>query len=498
MKKYVLACDAGTTSVRAIIFDKKARVVAVSQHEINCYFPKPAYAEEDPEEIFSSMFYCIVDVIEKAGALPEEIAAVGITNQRETAVVWDRKTGKPVYNAILWQCRRTSEICRELKAAGYEDHIRETTGLKADAYFSGPKIKWILDNVPGARGSASAGDLLFGTIDTWLVYKFTSGKYHVTDYTNASRTMLFDIHNLCWDKKMLDILEIPESMLPKVLPCGGDFGYVSYGGCDIPIRGIAGDQQAALFGELCTEFGDIKITYGTGCFMLANTGGCVPRSEHGLLATVAVSFDQNKPQYALEGSVFTGGSLVKWLRDSLGIIATAPETESLARSVDSNGGVYIVPAFTGLGAPYWDMDARGTVLGITGNTTRAHVARAALESIAFQTDELLVSMEKDLGIVFRSLLADGGASNNGYLLEFQAGISGIPVVRTGYTEATALGAALIAGLSTGFYDSLESIREILPCGRCFEPAMDEEKRKSLLESFASAVSACRSFRGINC
>ncbi|MBR5059746.1 MAG: glycerol kinase, partial [Clostridia bacterium] len=422
----------------------------------------------------------------------------GITNQRETAVVWDRKTGKPVYNAILWQCRRTSEICRELKAAGYEDHIRETTGLKADAYFSGPKIKWILDNVPGARGSASAGDLLFGTIDTWLVYKFTSGKYHVTDYTNASRTMLFDIHDLCWDKKMLDILEIPESMLPKVLPCGGDFGYVSYGGTDIPIRGIAGDQQAALFGELCTEFGDIKITYGTGCFMLANTGGSVPRSEHGLLATVAVCFEQDKPQYALEGSVFTGGSLVKWLRDSLGIIATAPETESLARSVDSNGGVYIVPAFTGLGAPYWDMDARGTVLGITGNTTRAHVARAALESIAFQTDELLVSMEKDLGIVFRSLLADGGASNNGYLLEFQAGISGIPVVRTGYTEATALGAALIAGLSTGFYDSLESIREILPCGRCFEPAMDEEKRKSLLESFASAVSACRSFRGINC
>ena len=495
MKKYVLACDAGTTSVRTIVFDKNANVVAVSQHEIHQYFPKPAYAEEDPDEIFSSMFYCIIDAIEKAGALPEEIAAVGITNQRETAIVWDKNTGKPVYNAILWQCRRTSGICRELQAAGHEDYIRETTGLKADAYFSGPKIKWILDNVPGAREAADRGDLLFGTVDTWLVYKFTAGKYHVTDYTNASRTMLFDINRLCWDRKMLEILDIPESMLPKVLPCGGDFGFVSYNGSNIPIRGIAGDQQAALFGELCTEFGDIKITYGTGCFMLANTGSSVPHSRHGLLGTLAVCFDEKTPQYALEGSVFTGGALVKWLRDSLQIIATARETENLAKSVDSNGGVYIVPAFTGLGAPYWDMEARGTIFGITANTTRAHIVRAALESIAFQTNELLVSMEKDLGVEFKSLLADGGAANNDFLLDFQAGISGIPVIRTGYTEATALGAAVIAGLSTGFFESVESLREILPAGKCFAPAMEEDARINLTESFNAAVRACRSFSG---
>ena len=380
------------------------------------------------------------------------------------------------------------------QGGGIWEYVRGTTGLKADAYFSGPKIKWILDNVPGARDAALKGDLLFGTVDTWLVYKFTAGRYHVTDYTNASRTMLFDINRLCWDKKMLGILDIPESMLPEALPCGADFGYVNIDGTDIPVRGIAGDQQAALFGELCTCFGDIKVTYGTGCFMLANTGGTVPRSSHGLLATLAVSFDPAAPQYALEGSVFTGGALVKWLRDSLGVVTSAPETETLARSVDSNGGVYVVPAFTGLGAPYWDMDARGTVFGITGNTTRAHIVRASLESIAFQTNELLVSMEKDLGIRFKSLLADGGAANNSFLLEFQAGISGIPVIRTGCTEATALGAAVIAGLSAGFYDSVDSLRKILPPGRSFAPAMDADQRKRLVESFNSAVKACRGFR----
>ena len=486
MKKYILALDEGTTSARAILFDKTGTPVSVSQHEFTQIYPKSAFVEHDPLEIYSAQYASLTEAIAKIGANPSEIAAVGVTNQRETTVLWEKSTGKPIYNAIVWQCRRTADLCEDLKARGYEEYIRKTTGLPIDAYFSGTKIKWILDNVEGAREKAEKGDLLFGTVDTWLIWNLTGGRIHVTDYTNASRTMLFDIHKLCWDKKLLEILDIPESILPEVKKSSEIYGEINILGENIAVSGIAGDQQAALFGQRCFSKGDTKNTYGTGCFLLMNTGKKAVDSKHGLITTIAAT-DEDKPDYALEGSVFVGGAVIQWLRDELKLITTAAESEECAKAVENSGGVYIVPAFAGLGAPYWDMYARGTITGLTRGSNKNHIVRAALESIAYQSEDLINAMRLDSGLELAFIRADGGAANNSFLMQFQADISATKIIKPQCAEATALGAAYLAGLAVGFWKDKSEILKIPSNQTEYIPSIANSRRKELLMGWEKAI-----------
>ncbi len=492
MKKYILSLDEGTTSARAILFDKNGNAVSTVQHEFTQIYPESSYVEHNPLEIYSAQYSSLIEAITKIGAEADEIAAIGITNQRETVIVWDKNTGEPVYNAIVWQCRRTAEICDELKAQGLEEYITKTTGLKIDAYFSGTKIKWILDNVKGARKKAENGDLLFGTIDTWLIWKLSGGKIHVTDYTNASRTMFFDIHKLCWDKKLLEILTIPESMLPDVKSSSEIYGYINIMGADIPISGIAGDQQAALFGQRCFSEGSVKNTYGTGCFLLMNTGKTAYESKNGLLTTVAASIG-NDVQYALEGSVFVGGAVIQWLRDELKLINTSHESEQCALRVSDTNGVYIVPAFAGLGAPYWDMYARGTICGLTRGSNKNHIIRACLEAIAYQTNDLLLALKNDTSLPISSIRADGGASQNKFLMQFQSDISNTEVYCPLNAEATALGAAFLAGLAVGFWKDLNEIKAISASETVYTPNMNDSQRQKLTNDWQKAVKSAKAF-----
>ncbi len=487
MKKYILALDEGTTSARTVVFDKQGNTVSMAQREFTQIYPKSGYVEHDATEIYACQYATLTEAILSGGINPEEIAGIGITNQRETTVVWERSTGKPICNAIVWQCRRTADICEELKAQGLSDYIKDTTGLIIDAYFSATKIKWILDNVEGAREKAEKGELLFGTIDTWLLWKLTGGKVHVTDYTNASRTMLYDIHKLCWDKRLLEILNIPESMLPEVRSSSEVYATINLLGAEIPVCGIAGDQQAALFGQCCFSEGDVKNTYGTGCFMLMNTGEKPFNSSNGLVTTMAASIKGEKPTYALEGSVFVGGAVIQWLRDELGFIREAADSEYFAAKVKNSGGVYVVPAFAGLGAPHWDMYARGTITGLTRGSGRNHIIRAALESIAYQTNDILRAMESDTGLSFSALYADGGASANKLLMQFQADISALSVICPESPEATARGAANLAGLACGFYSSKQELIATKGGTVAYNPKMNEEERNLILEGWNKAV-----------
>ena len=472
--KYILALDQGTSSSRAIVFDHEGNICSVAQMEFTQYFPKPGWVEHNPMEIWSSEAAVIAEAITKLGINGKSLAAIGITNQRETTIVWDAETGAPVYNAIVWQDRRTSAFCDELKAQGLVDKIREKTGLIIDAYFSGTKIKWILDNVPGAREKALAGQLRFGTVDSWLVWQLTRGEVHVTDVTNASRTMLFNIHTLEWDQELLDLLGIPASMMPAVKSSSEVYGHTktTIFAHEVPIAGIAGDQQSALFGQMCIEPGSVKNTYGTGCFLLMNTGSKPILSQNNLLTTVAWKIG-DCVNYALEGSIFVGGSVVQWLRDGLGIIRSSSEIEALAASVPDNGGVYFVPALTGMGAPYWDQYAHGVICGITRGTTSAHIARAALEGIAFQTMDIVHAMEKDAGVPLTELKVDGGASRNNLMMQFQADILGACVVRPQVTETTAMGACYLAGLAVGYWNSLDEIKAQWQVERCFQPTGED-------------------------
>ena len=485
-KKYVLALDQGTTSSRAIIFDKDQKIVAMAQKEFTQIYPKEGWVEHDAVEIYSSQYGVMIEAIVKSGIDPAEIAGIGITNQRETTVLWDKTTGRPVYNAIVWQCRRTADICDGLVSRGLDKYIKESTGLVVDAYFSGTKIKWILDNVEGVREKAEKGEILFGTIDSWLVYKLTGGKVHVTDYTNASRTMLFNIHTLEWDKKLLEELDIPASILPQVLPSSHIYGYADIQGVSIPISGIAGDQQAALFGQRCFEKGDAKNTYGTGCFLLMNTGTTPYQSNSGLVTTIAVGID-GKVEYALEGSVFVGGAVIQWLRDEMRFLTESRDAEYYAQKVSDTGGVYLIPAFTGLGAPYWDMYARGAIVGITRGTKREHIIRAAQESIAYQSLDLVKAMEKDTGMALNVLNVDGGASRDAFLMQFQADILDKKVQRPIVKETTALGAAYLAGLATGLWNSRDELKTGDWCDKIFTPNMTEEKREKLVKGWHKAV-----------
>ncbi len=487
MKKYILSLDEGTTSARAILFDKNGEIVSVGQTEFTQIYPKEGFVEHDPMEIYSAQYSALTEAITKIGADASEIAAVGITNQRETTVVWEKSSGKPIYNAIVWQCRRTADICESLKNDGYEEYIKETTGLPIDAYFSATKIKWILDNVKGAKEKAKNGELLFGTVDTWLTWKLSGGKIFVTDYTNASRTMLFDIKNLCWDKKLLGILDIPESMLPAVKSSSEIYGEINILGANIPVSGIAGDQQAALFGQRCFLKGDIKNTYGTGCFLLMNTGTAPVLSKSGLITTIGAFSKDEEPQYVLEGSVFVGGAVIQWLRDELGILKTSADSERYALEAGTNGGVYIVPAFAGLGAPYWDMYARGTICGLTRGSNKKHLVRAALESIAYQTNDLITAMKADSEIKISSMRVDGGAAANNFLMQFQADISAIDVIRPACNEATALGAAFLAGLAVKFWDDKQKLLEIGNNETLFKAELESEKRNELLKGWKNAV-----------
>ncbi|MBM6915999.1 glycerol kinase [Gemmiger sp. An120] len=487
MKKYVIALDQGTTSSRCILFDEHQNIVQMAQKEFTQHYPHPGWVEHDPMEIYSSQYGVLMEVLAQSGVAPEEIAGIGITNQRETAIVWDKESGRPVYNAIVWQCRRTAALCEELKAdTEFTNYVKERTGLLVDAYFSGTKIQWILDNVPGAREKAEAGQLLFGTVDTWLIWKLTGGAVHVTDYTNASRTMLYNIRDLCWDETICRRLNIPMSMLPSVRGCSQVYGYVNIQGVEVPIAGIAGDQQAALFGQTCFEPGEAKNTYGTGCFLLMNTGDTMYQSKNGLLTTIAIGID-GKVQYALEGSVFVGGAVVQWLRDELHLITEASDTEYFAKKVKDSAGVYVVPAFTGLGAPHWDMYARGAILGLTRGAGRNHIIRASLEAIAYQTGDVLQAMEEDTGIRLRELRVDGGASANNFLMQFQADIVGRTIRRPMIRETTALGAAYLAGLATGVWSSLDDIRAQWTLDKLYEPAMPEEQRQRLQAGWQKAV-----------
>ena len=474
MSKFILALDQGTSSSRAIVFDHDGNIRSTAQMEFTQYFPQPGWVEHNPMEIWSSEAAVIAEAISKIGINGKDIAAIGITNQRETTIVWDAETGVPVHNAIVWQDRRTSAFCDELKARGLVDKIREKTGLIIDAYFSGTKIKWILDNVPGAREKALAGQLRFGTVDSWLVWQLTRGEVHVTDVTNASRTMLFNIHTLEWDQELLDLLGIPASMMPAVKSSSEVYGHTktTIFAHEVPIAGIAGDQQSALFGQMCIEPGSVKNTYGTGCFLLMNTGSKPILSQNNLLTTVAWKIG-DCVNYALEGSIFVGGSVVQWLRDGLGIIRSSSEIEALAASVPDNGGVYFVPALTGMGAPYWDQYAHGVICGITRGTTSAHIARAALEGIAFQTMDIVHAMEKDAGVPLTELKVDGGASRNNLMMQFQADILGACVVRPQVTETTAMGACYLAGLAVGYWNSLDEIKAQWQVERCFQPTGED-------------------------
>ncbi|WP_237660500.1 glycerol kinase GlpK [Tepidanaerobacter sp. GT38] len=488
MAKYIMALDQGTTSSRAIIFDENGTIKGVTNREFTQIYPKPGWVEHDPMEIWGSQIGVAREVLSKSGLSPSDIAAIGITNQRETTIVWDKNTGKPVYNAIVWQCRRTAPICDDLKARGLAEKIREKTGLVVDAYFSGTKVKWILDNVEGAREKAEKGELLFGNVDTWLIWNLTGGKVHVTDYSNASRTMLFNIHTLDWDDEILQELNIPRSMLPKPMPSSHVYGYTTtevFGG-EVPIAGDAGDQQAALFGQACYSPGMAKNTYGTGCFMLMNTGEKAVTSQSGLLTTIAWGVD-GKVEYALEGSIFIAGAVVQWLRDELRILDNAAQSEELATKVQDNNGVYLVPAFVGLGAPYWDMYARGTIVGLTRGAKREHIVRAALESICYQTRDVLEAMQKDSGITLKSLKVDGGAVANNFLMQFQSDILGVPVDRPKVIETTALGAAYLAGLAVGYWKDKDDIASKWQIDRTFKPEMDSGMRDNLYKGWKKAV-----------
>ena len=486
MKQYVIALDQGTTSSRAILFDREQNIIAMGQKEFTQHYPKAGYVEHDPMEIYSSQYGVMVEVLAKSNVSPEEVAAIGITNQRETTIVWDKETGRPIYNAIVWQCRRTAPICEELKRQGLEPYIREHTGLLIDAYFSGTKVKWILDNVPDARKMAAEGRLLFGTVDSWLIWKLTGGRVHVTDYTNASRTMLYDIRHMCWDKIICDALEIPMNMLPEVRSSSEVYGTMNYAGVEIPIAGCAGDQQAALFGQTCFEAGEAKNTYGTGCFLLMNTGSDFFQSQNGLVTTMAASAD-GRPCYALEGSVFIGGAVIQWIRDELHLIQEAADSEYFASRLEDNGGVYVVPAFTGLGAPYWDMYARGAIMGLTRGCNRKHIIRAALESIAYQSRDVLNAMQRDTGIRLQELRVDGGASANNFLMQFQSDIINTTSRRPMIRETTALGAAYLAGLATGVWDDLDEIRSQWTLDKLYLPQMPADVRERNLRGWDKAI-----------
>lgn len=488
MQKYVMALDQGTTSSRCILFDKGGNICSMAQKEFTQIYPKPGWVEHNPMEIWSSQLAVATEAMAMMGVKAEQICGIGITNQRETTILWDKNTGEPVYNAIVWQCRRTSDMIEELKRDGFDQVIRERTGLIPDAYFSASKIAWILQNVPGARERAERGELLFGTVDTWLIWNLTKGAVHVTDYTNASRTMLYDIHKLCWDEEIMARFDIPASLLPKVRSSGEIYGYTDallLGG-RIPIAGAAGDQQAALFGQCCFEQGEAKNTYGTGCFLLMNTGNEAITSRSGLLTTIAAGTSE-KVEYALEGSVFVAGAGIQWLRDSMRMVWDAPQSQECAEAVEDTAGVYVVPAFAGMGAPYWNQYARGTVVGLTRGCTKEHFIRATLESIAYQTADVLGAMEKDSGIELKNLKVDGGACGNDFLMQFQSDIINTRVHRPKCIETTALGAAYLAGLATGYWSSKEEIRENWQIGAVFEPVMEEDKRSRLLKGWHRAV-----------
>ena len=496
MGKYILAIDQGTTSSRAILFNKKGEIVETAQQEFEQFFPKPGWVEHDANEIFNSVLSCIAEVLRKSNAEPSEVAGIGISNQRETTVVWDKNSGDPIYHAIVWQSRQTEDICRDLREKGYNDLFKEKTGLLIDPYFSGTKVKWILDHVEGAREKANRGDLLFGTIDTWLVYKLSGGKVHVTDYSNASRTLMFNIFDLTWDDELLDILTVPKSMLPEVKPSSEvyaktvDYHFFGY---EIPIASIIGDQQAALFGQACFDAGMVKNTYGTGCFMLMNTGKQAVKSKHGLLTTIAWGLD-GQVEYALEGSIFVAGSAIQWLRDGLRMIKEASESENYALKVSSTEGVYVVPAFVGLGTPYWDSEARGAVFGLTRGTTKEHFIRATLESLAYQTRDVLEAMVADSEINLKSLRVDGGAVKNDFLMQFQSDILGVPVDRPVINETTALGAAYLAGLAVGFWSGKEEIIKQWKKDQTFNQKLSDEHREELYNGWKKAVKATQVFK----
>lgn len=488
MKKYVMSLDQGTTSSRCIIFDRKGNTISVAQKEFTQIYPKPGYVEHDPLDIWSSQISVAMEAMNKASLKPIDIDSIGITNQRETTIIWDRYTGEPVYNAIVWQCRRTKDIIDSMKTDDICEYVTKTTGLIPDAYFSASKIKWILDNVEGVRDRALRGDLLFGTVDTWLIWKLTGKNVHATDYTNASRTMLFDIHNLNWDERIINYFNIPKSILPEVKKSSDLFGYTDETviGGKIPITGVAGDQQAALFGQCCFDAGEVKNTYGTGCFLLMNTGQKPVESKLGLLTTMA-AFVGDSPNYVLEGSVFVAGAAIQWLRDSMGLISSAAESEECCKKVNGTDGVYVVPAFTGLGAPYWNQDARGTITGITRGTTANHIIRATVESLAYEVYDVIKVMETESGIPIKALKVDGGASNNNFLMKFQSDILNVNVLRPSCIETTALGAAYLAGLYTGYWNGLEDIKINWELNKCFEPDMQDDERCAVLNGWKRAV-----------
>lgn len=487
-QKYVMALDAGTTSNRAIIFDAASKIVGVAQKEFTQHFPQPGWVEHDAEEIWSSMHEVMREALEQSGLVASDIAAIGITNQRETTVIWDRTTGRPIYNAIVWQSRQTADICEDLKRQGFVDEFQGKTGLVIDAYFSGTKVKWILDHVEGARARAEKGELAFGTIDTWLLWKLTGGKEHKTDYSNASRTLMFNIKTLEWDEALLKHLTVPKSLLPEVRPSSEVYGHTvpSVIGASVPVSGMAGDQQSALFGQNCFSPGEAKNTYGTGCFLLMNTGTDICMSKNGLVTTIAWGLD-GKVEYALEGSIFVGGSAIQWLRDGLRLVDSAPDSEWVAKKVPDAGGVYMVPAFVGLGAPYWDMNARGMIIGLTRGTTKAHIVRATLDSLAYQTRDVLGSMEADSGNRLAALKVDGGAVANNLLMQFQADLLGVPVDRPQITETTALGAAYLAGLATGVWASKEDLKKSWQLDTRFTPALDKKDADKLYKGWKKAV-----------
>ena len=494
MSKYILSFDQGTTSSRAIVFDKSGNIVSVAQKEFRQIFPQPGWVEHDANEIWSTQIGVATEAVQKAGITTQDIAAIGITNQRETTVVWDRQTSQPVYNAIVWQDRRTSDYCDQLKNDGYAKIIKEKTGLVTDAYFSGTKIKWILDNVEGAREKAEKGELCFGTIDAWLLWKLTKGQVHATDVSNASRTMIFNIHTLQWDQELLDLMNIPLAMLPEVRGSSEVYGYTEQivTSAKIPVSGIAGDQQAALFGQMCTQPGMVKNTYGTGCFMLMNTGDKPIASSNNLLTTIAWKVN-GQVQYALEGSVFIAGAVVQWLRDGLKLIQKSSDVEELSLKEEDSGGVFMVPAFTGLGAPYWNQHARGIIVGLTRGSSNSHIARAAVESIAYQTMDVLKAMEADANISIKEVRVDGGATVNNYLMQFQADILNTTVIRPAITETTALGAAYLAGLAVGFWSDVKELEAYWQKEKLFEPAMDDGKRKNLQKQWARAIRAAQAW-----
>ncbi|AXZ23551.1 glycerol kinase GlpK [Staphylococcus warneri] len=496
MEKYILSIDQGTTSSRAILFNKDGEIKGVAQREFKQHFPQSGWVEHDANEIWTSVLSVMAEVMNEHNIRAEQIEGIGITNQRETTVVWDKNTGRPVYHAIVWQSRQTQSICQELKDQGHEALFRDKTGLLLDPYFAGTKVKWILDNVDGAREKADNGDLLFGTIDSWLVWKLSGKEAHITDYTNASRTLMFNIHDLKWDKELLDILEVPESMLPEVKPSSEVYAHTvdyHFFGQNVPIAGIAGDQQAALFGQACFDKGDVKNTYGTGGFMLMNTGEEAVKSDSGLLTTIAYGID-GKVNYALEGSIFVSGSAIQWLRDGLRMINSAPQTENYATRVDSTEGVYVVPAFVGLGTPYWDSEARGAIFGLTRGTEKEHFIRATLESLCYQTRDVMEAMSKDSGIEVQNLRVDGGAVKNNFIMQFQADIVNTPVERPEIQETTALGAAYLAGLAVGFWESKDDIANRWKLEEEFEPKMEEEQRTKLYKGWKKAVEATQVFK----